>query len=556
MMALILLFASRAYALPAAADLPKFGGKPALALINGEPLTLEEFERAFAGVHGAMGDNAARSVTRPSQLLDRLINAKLVLQEARNIGLDELPEVRAAGKAFKEETLRSMLYGYHVRNILKPDKKEAEKRYRDAVKEVRVTSILFDKEEHARRLEAEIKAGGRFEGLAKNAVASGEAKGSTEGQYMKFSSLSPDIAKAVTSMKKGEISPLIPIGKQFALLKMDGVRYPENKAAREQAEKEALQAKRIAALKKYSDGLRKKYVAVDRKLFDSIDYESPGLELEKLRADNRVLGKVKGEKPVTVGDLTAALEKKFFHGAERAAEEKKINRKKDQVLDEILNKRVALLEARKQKLDRTEFFKVRAKENENGVLFGSFVQKVIVPDVKVGDEELKAYYQAHIDRYTFPEMARIDGLAFPDKGKADESIEKLRKGADFQWLRANADGQVDPAKGGNLLEFKGQLLDVTTLPEGVRKAISGAAAGDYRLYADPGNAYYVLNLLERIPSKPMPLESVKGEMEKKVFAEKLQHVLRDWEEKLRKASKVKIYATGKKLDRLIYPGAR
>ena len=45
-------------------------------------------------------------------------------------------------------------------------------------------------------------------------------------------------------------------------------------------------------------------------------------------------------------------------------------------------------------------------------------------------------------------------------------------------------------------------------------------------------------------------------MEKKVFAEKLQRVLRDWEEKLRKASDVKIYATGKKLDRIVNPRAR
>jgi parvulin-like peptidyl-prolyl isomerase len=226
------------------------------------------------------------------------------------------------------------------------------------------------------------------------------------------------------------------------------------------------------------------------------------------------------------------------------------------VLEEILNKRVVLLEAKKQKLERTKYFKERAQENRNDVLFGAFVQKVIAPDVKVGDEELKEFYQAHIGEYTFPEMVRVDGLLFSDKKTADEAIEKVRKGADFQWLRANAEGQVDPAKGGNLLDFKAQLLDATTLPEGVRKAISGAAPGEYRLYADPGNAYYVLGLLERFPSKPMPFESVKGALEKKVFAEKLQRVLRDWEEKLRKASDVKIYATGKKLDRIVTPRAR
>jgi parvulin-like peptidyl-prolyl isomerase len=556
MLVLLSLFLPGGNAYAERADLPLVGGKPVLARINGELLTLEEFERALAGLHAGAADNTQRSLPHPSQLLDRLINARLVLQEARNIGLDELPEVRSAEKAFEEDTLRGMLYGYHVRNIRKPDPKEVEKRYREAVKEVKAISVLFDKEEDANRLESDVKAGGKFEELAQKMISEKVAQGSVEGRYLKFSSLSPEVAKAVSLLKKGEVSPLIPIGKQFSLLKLEDIRYPQDKAAREQAEKEALEVKRIASLKKYTEGLRKKYAKIDQKVVDSLDFDSAEPVFEKLRTDGRVLATVKGEKPVTVGNLATTLEKRFFHGAERAAEKKKINRMKDQVLEEILNKRVVLFEAKKQKLERTKYFKERAQGNRNDVLFGAFVQKVIVPDVKVGDEELKEFYQAHIGEYTFPEMVRVDGLLFSEKKTAEEAIEKLRKGADFQWLRTNAEGQVDPAKGENLLEFNAQLLDLTTLPEGVRKAISGAAPGEYRLYADPGNAYYVLDLLERFPSKPMPLETVRGGLEKKVFSEKLQRVLRDWEEKLRKASDVKIYATGKNLDRIVTPRAK
>ena len=54
----------------------------------------------------------------------------------------------------------------------------------------------------------------------------------------------------------------------------------------------------------------------------------------------------------------------------------------------------------------------------------------------------------------------------------------------------------------------------------------------------------------------MPLESAKAEIEKKIFSEKLDRVVREWEEKLRKASDVKIHATGKKLDRIVNPGTR
>jgi parvulin-like peptidyl-prolyl isomerase len=226
--ALVFLFPARGNALPPAADLPKVGGKPVLARINGEPLLLEEFERALAGVHSGVSDNATRSMSKPSVLLQRLINAKLVLQEARNIGLDALPEVQNAQKAFEEDILRGMLYGYHVRNIQTPGKKEVEKRYREAVKEVKVISVLFDKEEDVKRVEAEVKAGGGFERPAKNAIAAGEAKGSVEGQYLKFSSLSPEAAKAVSPMKKGEVTPVIRAGKQFYLLKLEDIRFPKD----------------------------------------------------------------------------------------------------------------------------------------------------------------------------------------------------------------------------------------------------------------------------------------------------------------------------------------
>jgi len=554
--AVALLFLAVGQGFPAGKDLPLVGGKPTLAMVNGEPLTLEEFDRALAEIHGGITDNATRTRPDPSHLLDRMINARLILQEARNIGLDELPDVRSAEKTFGEDTLRGMLYEYHVRNIKKPDRKEVERRYREAVKEVKVTSVLFEKEEDGKRLQAEVKAGGDFGELAQRMITAGEAKGSLEGQYMKFESLSPEVARTISSMKKGEVSPLIPVGKQVSLLMLEDVRYPEDTAARAQAEKNALLVKKDAALKAYTEGLRKKYVTIDRKLLDHLDYESSEADFGKLLADDRVLAKVKGEIPVTVADLTKALEKKFFHGTERAAEKKRINQRKDQVLEEILNRRVIIKEAKRQKLDRTEFYKTRTEEYRNGILFGTFVQKVIAPDLKVDEEELKSYYQAHIAEYTIPEMVRIDGLAFSDREDAEEVIEKLRKGADFQWLRANAEGQVEAGKGRDLLEFRGQLLDATTLSEEVRQAISGASPGDYRLYAGPGNAYYVLDIRERIPSRPMPFESVKGRMEKKVYAETLQRVLREWEEKLRKASDVKIYATGEKLDRIVDPRAR
>jgi len=76
---------------------------------------------------------------------------------------------------------------------------------------------------------------------------------------------------------------------------LEDVRYPEDTAARAQAEKNALLVKKDAALKAYTEGLRKKYVTIDRKLLDHLDYESSEADFGKLLADDRVLAKVKGK---------------------------------------------------------------------------------------------------------------------------------------------------------------------------------------------------------------------------------------------------------------------
>jgi parvulin-like peptidyl-prolyl isomerase len=434
--------------------------------------------------------------------------------------------------------------------------KEVDKRYRDAICEIKIASILIGKEEDGKRIEAEVKGGADFGEAAKKLIDAGGATGSTEARYMKYTELSPEFAKVVSVMKKGEVSPLVAVGNRFTMLKLEDIRYLEDPAARKKAEKDALQAKRSAAWRAYLEGLKKKYAKVNTRLLETLDYESPEPGLEKLAKDNRVLAEVKGEKPVTVMDLTDAIEKKFFHGAERAATGKKINVRKNQVLEDIIFKRITLKEAKRKGFHRSEYFKSQVVEYRNGVLFGFFLQKVVDPEIKVGEEEGKTYYQEHIGEYTSPEKMRIDSIAFSKREDAEDAVEKLRKGADFQWLRANAAGQADPKTAGNLLESGDTLLLTASLPEGIRKAVSGAAEGDYRIYGEAGGPSYVFHIREIELPKPLPYETVRNIIERKVWFDKRQKAFRDWEEKLRKVSEVKIFATGEKLDRVVKPKAR
>jgi len=510
-------------------DLPLIKGKKVVATVNSEPITLDEFNRELPHAQGA----------KKSELLRRLINISLVVQESNRIGLDELPEIRNMVDVFSKVTLREELMERQVKDI-KVDEKEVEKLYKESIKEWKISSLLFEKEDAAKKMAEEIKAGKKFDELSKQYVAEGKAKGGEQGEWLKVKDIDPQIINVVSKMKTGSVSPIIPFKSGFVILRLEDIRYTENPEAMKQAKEEVLKLKKVQVLKDYSDALIKKYAKVNQDVIKRIDYESKSPGFEALLKDKRVIVEIKGENPITVGELTQQLKQQLYHGVERAVETKRLNSRKDSALEEILYKRVFRKEALRLGLDKTEGYKDKVKEYENSVLFGAFVNKVIVPDIKLKEEEVKAYYQKHIGDYTFPEMMKIDSLVFSKRQDAEIAIERLRKGTEFQWLSANAEGQVDRNSPG-LLTFDKKFLTTKDLPEGLQKVISGARAGDFRLYESPDGYFYVLAIQDVIPSKPQPYEEARGIVSRKVFDDQVKKAVEDYADKLRAVSDVKVY---------------
>ncbi len=510
-------------------DLPVIKGKKIVATVNSEPITLDEFNRELTHAQGA----------KKSELLRRLINISLILQESNRIGLDELPEIRNMVDAFSKVTLREELMERQVKDI-KVNEKEVEKLYKESIKEWKISSLLFEKEDAGKKMAEEIKAGKTFDELSKRYVAEKKAKGGEQGEWLKVKDIDPQIINVVSNMKTGSVSPIIPFKSGFVILRFEDVRYTENPEAMKQAKEEALKLKRVHVLKDYSNALIKKYAKVNQDVVKRIDYESKSPGFEALLKDKRVVAEIKGENPITVGELTQQLKQQLYHGVERAVETKRLNSRKDSALEEILYKRVFRKEALRLGLDKTEAYKDKVKEYENSVLFGEFVNKVIVPGIKLKEDEIKAYYNKHLKEYTMPEMMRINSLVFPRREDAEIAIERLRKGTEFQWLSANAEGQVDRNSPG-LLTFDKKFLTTKDLPEGLQKVISGARAGDFRLYESPNGYFYVLAIQDVIPSKPQPYEEARGIVSKKVFDDQVKKAVEDYADKLRAVSDVKVY---------------
>ncbi len=537
-------------AAPGAAKLPVIAGKEAVASVNGEPITVGDLLRQIGTIHAGVAET---KVHKPdtSELLNRVIQARLILQEARRIGLDALPEVTSKVEKLRIGLVKSALVREQVGGITEGDPLVVERLYRDAVRELSIDSLLFDREQDAASFSAAIKAGGDFRTLAQKAIGAGTARGGAGPQPMKPAELRPEIAKAIGSMKPGGISVPIRLTDGWTIVRLLDVRYPENREAREQARQDALEARKQARLDEYMEALRRRHTTVNRAILEGLDYGSGGAGLEKLRVDERVVAQVKGGSPVRVKDLTEAIEKKYYHGVDGAIERKRVKEDLPQILDRILVEGATLLEAKRLHLERTDDFKARLKEQTDGVLFEAFVTKVINPEVKLESAELKKHYDGHHDEYATPEMMRIESLAFRRYEDAQAALDRLRQGADTKWMRANADGQVGRDWSASVLEFKGDLVATAALPGGVRKAVAGARAGDCRFSGEPGGPFYVLCVRQVVAAAPQPYDSVKSDIATKLFVQKRQAAVEDWAARLRAASTIEIFASGQALSELL-----
>ena len=523
--------------------LPVIDGKKAVATVNDEPITLEEFNRAIAASHAARPGAKTAGRIDYSKIINRIINTRLIVLEARNIGLDELTEIRKMVADSSRETLIKLLLEGYVKDI-KPGQDEVEKIYQELVKEWQISSDRFKTEKLARNFEEKIKGGNNFEEAVKNALDEGIAEEGEVGQYLKDENLSPQIAQVVSKMEIGSISPVVAIGeKGFIILRLEGERFPEEEDAEamKRARQLVLSQERATAARDYYQDLRNKYLKINEELIDGLDYESKEPGFDSLLKDKRVIAEISGEQPVTVGELTKGLKQKFFHGVERAIKAKEVNKKKYEVLEGIVEERILLKEALKQNIDTSDEYKNKIKEYEISVVFGAFINKVIVPDIKLDQKELKAHYQENMEKYTFPEMVRIKEIVFERKSDAVSAVEKLGKGTDFDWLSSNAEGQVNKNTG-RLLRFKGELLTVSGLPKGVQKSVSGANPGDFRLYESPEGYFYVLYIYHLLPGAPRPFESVQKDIAKEVFRDKVKKAIEAYADQLREYYPVKIYA--------------
>jgi len=512
-------------------------GAVAVAKVGDEAITLEALMTALGMSHQAHGEGAARQHDfKP--VLDRLIDIKLCVLEAREMALDELPEVKQAIEQEENSELIARVRALAIKDA-KASPADVDRFYKDAVREWKLRSLLFDKEVDAQAFLKVLRSGKSFEAMGKKALADKKAKGSLEAAYAASAGMLPQVAQFVAKAKPGAVT-VVKVVEGWSTVQVLGTRYPEDPGARARAGERALQAARDRAANQYYDALAKKYARVDWKLLDAVDFEAPKPGFEALKKDQRPLARIEGEKPFTVADLTSGLEMKFFHGVESPIKEHRVNEAKHEVFRTLSRKRLVVKEAARLHIADSEDFRRHMAEFRDATLFTAYVERAILPDVKVNEKEGQEYYAKHKGEFTTPAVYKLESLTFATSADAQAALAKLRSGTDFKFLRTNASGQVK--EDARTAQLDGTTLSANTLTPRLREQLAGAKAGDYRLDEIDGQ-FYVVRVVNATQQQAQPYQEARGAIGKKLIGDNLQRALQDATVKLRKHHEVAVYLT-------------
>lgn len=165
------------------------------------------------------------------------------------------------------------------------------------------------------------------------------------------------------------------------------------------------------------------------------------------------------------------------------------------------------------------------------------VTSELVAGVRVTEEEVQEYYEAHQGNLPVSEEVRLRIIAVKSEEAAEEVLTALRKGESFGHLaRQRSIGQL-AAQGGDT-----GWVDARTLPPALQQTVgklkTGDVGGPLQKSADE---FLIVGLEGRRPLRAKSLAEARSGIEQRLLAPKQQETIQKWLKDQEKKSKIELF---------------
>lgn len=241
----------------AAAALPVLAQN--LAVVNGKAVPSS---RADAMIKQMAAQGQQDTPQLRAMVKEQLIDREILIQEADKLGLSANPDVKSQIDLARQAiVIRALVADFVKKHPIADAEIQAEyDRYKAQAgdKEYHARHILVDKEEDAKAIIVKLKAGAKFEDLAKQSKDPGSAANGGDLDWASPASFVKPFSDAMVALKKGEITET-PVKTQFGyhVLKLEDTR-PAKIPTLEEVKPKIAESLQQSKLQAYQQELRGK----------------------------------------------------------------------------------------------------------------------------------------------------------------------------------------------------------------------------------------------------------------------------------------------------------
>ena len=224
-----------------------------------------------------------------------------------------------------------------------------------------------------------------------------------------------------------------------------------------------------------------------------------------------VLAQVNGN-PITEDDVN-----RFIAALGRGAQAYNNPQGRAAVLEQLIAQRLFLLDAQRNLLEREQAFKDQLAAVKEQLLMEYAIGKC-VESVRVTEDEVKAFYEAHKDEMNSGETVNASHILVDSEEKANELLASINAGEISFEDAAKANSSCpSSAQGGSLGDFgRGQMV-----PE-FDTACFEMEIGEVRGPVKTQFGYHLIRLNGKKAAETIPYADVRGQLYEQVTREKQQ----------------------------------
>jgi len=232
-----------------------------------------------------------------------------------------------------------------------------------------------------------------------------------------------------------------------------------------------------------------------------------------------------GDQIITLGEFNQLWE--------QIPEDYKLQLDKSMVLDQMISEKLLIQEAINMGLEEDKDVLEQIRKMTEQILAQTLIEREILDEVKISDEEVAKYYTENKNDFTEKEQVHLLNILVETEEEAQDILEQLKTGGDFGEIAREKSTGPSAAQGGDL----GYLSKGTIIPE-IEEVIFALEIGTISEIINTEYGFHILKILDKKPEEVKTIEEVKEDIIQTLLPTKQKEAFENLLEELK--SKVEI----------------